>query len=263
MKLLVIGDVVGRPGRDMVRDCLQQLRREHGIDLVVANVENAAAGFGLTPPIAEEFLSWGVDVMTSGNHVFDKKEIVEYIASTAELLRPANYPPRAPGSGVFIGKTKTEIPYAVINLQGRIFMPPTDCPFQTAEAILEKISADIKVRVVDMHGEATSEKQAMGWFLDGKVSAVVGTHTHVPTADECILPQGTAFLCDIGMTGPYDSVIGVDKHKIIEKFIDQMPRRFETATGDPRFSAVLIDVDETTGRARTIERVVIRKASGP
>jgi 2',3'-cyclic-nucleotide 2'-phosphodiesterase len=258
MNLLVIGDVVGRPGRDMVRDHVDLLRRDRNIGLVIANVENAAAGFGLTPAIAEEFFSWGVDVLTSGNHIYDKKEIIEYIARTARLLRPANYPPQSPGSGLFIGKTSKGIPYAVINLQGRIFMPPSDCPFQSAQNTIEKIPDEVKVRLVDMHGEATSEKQAMGWYLDGRVSAVVGTHTHVPTADEHILPRGTAFLCDIGMTGPYDSVIGVDKNQIIQKFFDQMPRRFETATGDPRFSAVLIDVDELTGHARSIERVVIR-----
>ncbi|MBZ5535996.1 MAG: TIGR00282 family metallophosphoesterase [Acidobacteriia bacterium] len=258
MNLLVIGDVVGRPGRDMVRDHVDLLRRERKIDLIIANVENAAAGFGLTPLIAEDFFTWGVDVLTSGNHIYDKKEIIEYIARTARLLRPANYPPQSPGSGLFIGKTSKGIPYAVINLQGRIFMPPSDCPFQTAQNTLEKIPDDVKVRVVDMHGEATSEKQAMGWYLDGRVSAVVGTHTHVPTADEHILPRGTAFLCDIGMTGPYDSVIGVDKNQIIQKFFDQMPRRFESATGDPRLSAVLIEVDELMGRARSIERVVIR-----
>ncbi|MGB7623396.1 MAG: TIGR00282 family metallophosphoesterase [Terriglobia bacterium] len=258
MRLLVIGDVVGRPGREMVRDHVDVLRHDRTIDLFIANVENAAAGFGLTPLIAEDFFSWGVDVLTSGNHIYDKKEIIEYIARTARLLRPANYPPQSPGSGLFIGKTSKGIPYAVINLQGRIFMPPTDCPFQTAQNILEKIPDEVKIRVVDMHGEATSEKQAMGWYLDGRVSAVVGTHTHVPTADEHILPHGTAFLCDIGMTGPYDSVIGVDKDQIIQKFFDQMPRRFETAAGDPRLSAVLVEVDESTGRARSIERVVIR-----
>lgn len=257
MKILFIGDVVGRPGRDMVRDHVKMLRRDRGVDLVVANVENAAAGFGLTPSIAEEFFSWDVDVMTSGNHIFDKKEIIEYIASTERLLRPANYPPQAPGSGLFVGKTDQGIPYAVINLQGRIFMPTIDCPFQSADDILEKIPAQVKVRVVDMHAEATSEKQAMGWYLAGRVSAVVGTHTHVPTADECILPRGTAFVCDIGMTGPYDSVIGVEKELIIQKFLDQMPRRFETATGDQRFSSVLIEVDQETGRAVSIERLVI------
>jgi metallophosphoesterase (TIGR00282 family) len=197
--------------------------------------------------------------MTSGNHIFDKKEIIEYIASTERLLRPANYPPQAPGSGLFVGKTDRGIPYAVINLQGRIFMPTIDCPFQSADDNLEKIPAHVKVRVVDMHAEATSEKQAMGWYLDGRVSAVVGTHTHVPTADECILPGGTAFLCDIGMTGPYDSVIGVEKELIIQKFLDQMPRRFETATDDQRFSSVLIEVDQETGRAVSIERLVIRR----
>jgi hypothetical protein len=259
MKILIIGDVVGRPGRDMVRDHVKMLRRERGVELVVANVENAAAGFGLTPPIAEEFFSWGVDVMTSGNHIFDKKEIIAYIASTERLLRPANYPPQSPGSGLFVGKTDRGIPFAVINLQGRIFMPTIDCPFQSADDILEKIPAHVKVRVVDMHAEATSEKQAMGWYLDGRVSAVVGTHTHVPTADECVLPRGTAFLCDIGMTGPYDSVIGVEKELIIQKFLDQMPRRFETATGDQRFSSVLIEVDQETGRAVSIERLVIRR----
>ncbi|MDD5542014.1 MAG: TIGR00282 family metallophosphoesterase [Acidobacteriia bacterium] len=258
MKVLVIGDVVGRPGRDMVQLHTKELRRQHHIDLVVANVENAAAGFGLTPAIAEDFFTWGVDVLTSGNHIFDKKEIIEYIARTARLLRPANYPPRSAGSGLYLGKTTTGIPYAVLNLQGRVFMPPSDCPFQTADTILEKIPENVNVRIVDMHGEATSEKQAMGLFLDGRVSAVVGTHTHVPTADEHVLPHGTAFLCDIGMTGPYDSVIGVDKEQIVEKFLDQMPRRFETATGDARLSAVLIEVDEKTGLSRSIDRILVK-----
>ncbi len=258
MKVLVIGDVVGRPGRDAVREHMPLLRRQHGAELVVANVENAAAGFGLTPQIADDFFSWGVDVLTSGNHIYDKKEIIEYIAREARLLRPANYPPRAIGSGLFLGKTNRGVSYAVLNLQGRIFMPPSDCPFQTADNILEKIPSTVKVRIVDMHGEATSEKQAMGYYLDGRVSAVVGTHTHVPTADERILPKGTAFQCDIGMTGPYDSVIGVDKEQIVQKFLDQMPKRFETASGDARLSSVLIDVDESTGQARSIERLVIR-----
>ncbi len=258
MNVLMIGDVVGRPGRDMVREQVPALRRSRGVELVIANVENAAAGFGLTPAIADEFFSWGVDVLTSGNHIFDKKEIIEYISRESRLLRPANYPPRSVGSGRFTGKTKRGTPYAVINLQGRVFMPQSDCPFQTADILLEKIPAEFKVRIVDMHGEATSEKQAMGYYLDGRVSAVLGTHTHVPTADECILPKGTAFLCDIGMTGPYDSVIGVEKEQIIRKFLDQMPTRFETAAGDPRFSAVLVAVDEVTGRARSIERIVVR-----
>lgn len=258
MKVLVIGDIVGRPGRDMVREHAPRLRRERGVELIVANVENAAAGFGLTPPIAQDFLAWGVDVLTSGNHIFDKKEIIEFIAGEARLLRPANYPPQAPGAGLFVSKTKSGVPYAVLNLQGRVFMPPSDCPFQTADNLLEKIPSDVKVRIVDMHGEATSEKQAMGFYLDGRVSAVLGTHTHVPTADECILPKGTAFLCDIGMTGPYDSVIGVQKEQIIQKFLDQMPKRFETAVDDPRLSSALIDVDETTGCARAIERIVVR-----
>lgn len=260
MKVLFIGDVVGRPGREMVHDQVKLLRKEYSLDLVVANVENAAAGFGLTPAIAEDFFSWGVDVLTSGNHIFDKKEIIEYIAQTARLLRPANYPPQSPGSGLFVGRTASGIPFAVINLQGRVFMPPSDCPFQTAEAVLENIPEGVKVRLVDMHGEATSEKMAMGWFLDGRVSAVVGTHTHVPTADTCILNQGTAFQCDVGMTGPYDSVIGVVKEQIVQKFIDQIPRRFDTASGDARLSTVLIDIDETTGRSRSIDRLVIRQS---
>jgi 2',3'-cyclic-nucleotide 2'-phosphodiesterase len=256
--ILFIGDVFGHPGRRILKETLPGLVEEYSPDLVLANGENAAAGFGITPSLVEELLALGIAVLTSGNHIWDKKEILPYLADHVDgrLLRPANYPGPSPGHGLYVGRTRSEVNYAVMNLQGRVFMPAIDCPFRTADKLLEQIPAEVKIRIVDMHAEATSEKLALGWYLDGRVTAVVGTHTHVPTADEMVLPQGTAYVTDIGMTGPYDSVIGVDKRAVIEKFLTQIPARFEVAKGDVRLSAVLIEADPDSGRALSIRRIV-------
>jgi 2',3'-cyclic-nucleotide 2'-phosphodiesterase len=262
MRILFIGDIFGRPGRTIVQERLKGLVREHSIGLVIANGENSAAGFGITPSLAEDLFELGVDVITTGNHVWDKREILDYfeIANGNEsdqarrLLRPANYPPDMPGWGLYEGK-KNGVPYAVINLQGRIFMASNDDPFRTVDQLLKQVQA--KVIFVDIHAEATSEKVAMGWYLDGRVSAVVGTHTHIPTADERVLPKGTAYITDVGMTGPYDSVIGVQKELVVGKFLSNMPVRFEPATGDVKLCAVIVDCDETTGHAKSIQRLML------
>lgn len=255
MRILIIGDVVGRPGRRAVLRHLGPLVYEQRTDFVVVNCENAAAGFGVTPDIAQSLLEAGANVLTSGNHIWDKKAIFEYLDHEPRLLRPANYPPPAPGRGLFIGNTPGGIRVAVLNLQGRTYLPAIDCPFRMADSLLETVAADVTVRIVDFHAEVTSEKAAFGWYLDGRVSAVVGTHTHVPTADERVLPGGTAYITDLGMTGPYDSVIGMDKEGSIRRFLQGTPARFEPASNDVRLCGVLVDVDETTGRARSIERI--------
>ncbi|MEP6635720.1 MAG: TIGR00282 family metallophosphoesterase [Acidobacteriota bacterium] len=254
MKILMIGDVVAKPGRLAVLERIQDLREQHAIDLAVMNAENVAGGFSITPSLAEQLFAAGIDVMTSGNHIFDKKEAIEYIARQPRLLRPANYPPGTPGSGLWTG-TVAGAKVAVINVMGRVFMPPSDDPFRIADALVNSLPADIKVRLVDVHAEATSEKVAMGWFLDGRVSAVVGTHTHVQTADERILPQGTAYLTDLGMTGSYAGVIGMDKADVIARFTSAVAKRAEHATGHARILGAIIDVDEETGRAREISRL--------
>lgn len=258
MRILFIGDVFGQPGRRIVKEMLPALVGEYDPDLVLANGENAAGGFGITPPLVEELLDMGIAVLTSGNHIWDKKEIYAYLNehSDGRLLRPANYPHSAPGHGLYLGKTRSGFGYAVLNLQGRVFMSPIDCPFRTADEQLAKIPAEVKIRIVDMHAEATSEKVSMGWYLDGRVTAVVGTHTHIPTADETILPRGAAYITDLGMTGPYDSVIGIEKQSVIQKFLSQLPVRFEVAKGDVRLNAVLIEADPLTGRAASIQRIV-------
>jgi len=258
LKILFIGDIVGSPGRKIVHDRVADILVQREIDLCIANGENAASGFGITPRIAEELLASGIEVISGGNHIWDRKEILEFFPHEPRLLRPANFPPGSPGSGLFVGRAKNGAGYAVLNLQGRTFMTPLDDPFRTALAELARIPPDVKVIVVDMHAEATSEKQAMGWFLDGKVSAVVGTHTHVATADFRVLPGGTAYITDVGMTGPHDSVIGMEKQAILQKFLDGMPARFAVAEGDVQMNTVLIDVDESTGRARSIERLNFR-----
>ncbi|MFB3814426.1 MAG: TIGR00282 family metallophosphoesterase [Terriglobales bacterium] len=263
MRILFVGDIFGRPGRTIVRERVPRLVQERGVDLLVANAENAAAGFGITPQIAEELLDLGIDVLTSGNHIWDKREIMEYFnmadgnpySPARRLLRPANYPQGSPGWGVYEGKTRGGIAYAIVNLQGRVFMASIDDPFRTADELLKNIQA--RVVVVDMHAEATSEKIALGWYLNGRVTAVLGTHTHVPTADERILPGGTAYQTDVGMTGPYDSVIGVEKQLILNRFLTQMPARFEPASGDVKLCASLIECDAETGRATAIERVMM------
>jgi metallophosphoesterase (TIGR00282 family) len=263
LRLLFIGDIFGRPGRTIVRHRVQHLVTEHKIDLVIANAENSAGGFGLTPQIAEEFFELGISVLTTGNHIWDKREIIDYFNSAANepysparrVLRPANYPEGTPGVGLYQGTTKSGIPYAVLNLQGRVFMTTIDDPFRIADDLLQKVTA--KVILVDIHAEATSEKVAMGFYLDGRVTAVLGTHTHVPTADERVLPNGTAYQTDVGMTGPYDSVIGVQKELIINRFLTNLPVRFEAASGDVRFCGAIIEADEKTGRARWIQRVML------
>jgi len=263
VRILFIGDIFGRPGRNIVREHLAQLLREHSVDLCIANGENAAAGFGLTPQLAEEFFDLGIDVITTGNHVWDKRELVDYFNSAVNepysparrVLRPANYPAGTPGVGVYEGATRAGVPYAVVNLQGRVFMATIDDPFRVADRLLEKISA--KVIFVDFHAEATSEKVALGWYLDGRVTALIGTHTHIPTADTRVLPGGTAYQTDVGMTGPYDSVIGVQKEQILQRFLTSLPTRFETALNDVRFCAVLVECDEITGRARAIQRIML------
>ncbi len=256
-KILFIGDIFGQPGRHIVKETLPGLVEEFSPDLVLANAENAAAGFGVTPPLAEELLDLGIAVLTSGNHIWDKKEILPYLADHVDgrLLRPANYPATAPGKGLYLGRTRAGLEYSVLNLQGRVFMPAIDCPFRTADALLGEIPATAKIRIVDFHAEATSEKQAIGWYLDGRVTAVVGTHTHIPTADETVLPKGTAYITDLGMTGPYHSVIGIEKEAIIRKFLNQIPARFEVAKGDVRLSAVLVEAEAATGRALSIQRI--------
>ena len=255
MRILFIGDIVGRPGRDMVRHGLAAIVDHHAVDLVIANAENAAAGFGITREIGDQLLDWGVDVMTTGNHVWDKKEALDYIGTEPRLLRPANYSSVAPGNGSYVARTKDGQSVGVVNVMGRIFMPPLDDPFAVVLKEIAALRERARVIFVDFHAEATSEKVAMGWHLDGRVTAVVGTHTHVQTADERILPKGTAYLTDVGMTGPHDSVIGVQTEAALGKFLNGMPARFDTATGNPRLNAVIIDADAETGRALDIERL--------
>jgi 2',3'-cyclic-nucleotide 2'-phosphodiesterase len=263
LRILFVGDVFGRPGRTILRERLRELVREHSAELVIVNGENAAAGFGITPPLVEEILDLGVDVITTGNHVWDKREIFEYFqladgnpySPARRVLRPANYPEGTVGWGVYEGETGSGVSYAVINLQGRVFMANTDDPFRVADDLLSKIKA--KVVFVDFHAEATSEKVAMGWYLDGRVTAMIGTHTHIPTADTRVLPNGTAYQTDVGMTGPYDSVIGVEKKLVLQRFLTSVPNRFEPATGDVKLCGVTIDCDEQTGKARSIDRIMI------
>jgi 2',3'-cyclic-nucleotide 2'-phosphodiesterase len=258
MKILFIGDIVGDPGRKCVARRVPKLVQEREIDFVIGNGENVAGGFGITPDTASELFSAGIQVITSGNHIWDKKEIIEYIKEEPRLLRPANYPHGVPGCGSIVASTVAGEKVAVLQLMGRVSMPSLDCPFRVGLEQVERLRVDAAVVVVDMHAEATSEKTAMGWFLDGKASAVFGTHTHVQTADERILPKGTAYLTETGMTGPSDSVIGIRKEIAIDKFLTQMPRRFEVATGPCVFSAVLLEVDTVVGKALSVERIRIQ-----
>jgi len=255
MNILFIGDIVGRPGRDLVHRGLRGLVEHHAIDLVIANAENSANGFGITRDIGHTLLEWGVDVMTSGNHIWDKKEALEYIVTEPRLLRPANYPAGVPGRGSYVAQTGDGRAVGVINLMGRVFMVPIDDPFAVALREIEAIRHKTRIIFVDMHAEATSEKIAMGWHLDGKVTAVVGTHTHVQTADDRILPSGTAYLTDAGMTGPHDSIIGMEREPSLARFLNGMPTKFEPATGNPRLNGVVIEADDKTGRATKITRI--------
>ncbi|NOX20565.1 MAG: TIGR00282 family metallophosphoesterase [Nitrospirae bacterium] len=259
MNILFIGDIVGKIGRKAVKSLLPNLINKLKIDLVVANCENAAGGFGITEKTAEELFATGIDVMTSGNHIWDKKEALSYLPKEDRILRPLNFPPGVPGRGSITLKSANSIDVAIINLSGRVFMGLMDCPFRTVKEEIQRIKEKTNVIIIDFHAEATSEKQAMGYFLDGKVSAVLGTHTHVQTADEQILPEGTAYITDVGMTGPWFSIIGVKKETIIDKFVDQLPRKFDTAKGPWVFSAVVLDIDEKSGMARSIKRLLIRE----
>lgn len=255
LKILYIGDTVASAGRTIVRSYLKQLQEEYSIDLTILNCENAATGNGVTPQLADDFLDWGVDVLTSGNHIWNKREILPYLDKQSRLLRPANYPPGNPGHGIVVVKTRSGESAAVLNLQGRVFMAPIDDPFRVADAELAGLPKNVKIIFVDIHADATSEKVALGWYLDGRVSAVIGSHTHIPTADETILPGGTAYQTDAGMTGPFHSVIGVMKDAAIKRFLTQMPERFEPASQDVRLNGVVIDVDDETGKARSILRI--------
>jgi metallophosphoesterase (TIGR00282 family) len=261
LKLLFVGDVVGSPGRRIVKDLLLGLIDRHAVDFCIVNVENAAGGFGITPDVMADFDGLPIDCYTSGNHIWDKKEGLPLLDADPRILRPANYPQGNPGHGVYVGDTPAGVPVAVINLEGQVFMKGLDSPFRVADRLLADLPREVKVVVVDFHAEATSEKQALGFHLDGRVSAVLGTHTHVPTADERVLPKGTAFLCDVGMTGPYESIIGFNVEKVLHRFLMHTPSSFEVAKRDVRLAAVLLDVDEGSGRARGIERLLIQDAA--
>jgi len=254
---LFVGDVFASPGRGMVARHLKDIVAAENIHLAIANVENAAGGFGVTPQLADELFNFGLDVLTTGNHVWDKREIYDYFTGHPRLLRPANYPEGLPGAGVVVVQAHNGVDCAVINLQGRVYMPNTDCPFRKADKLLTELPARVTVRFVDFHAEVSSEKVAMGWYLDGRVSAVVGTHTHIPTADTRILPNGTAYQTDAGMTGPYNGVIGVDKQIILERFLTQMPVRMEAARHGAELHGVVVEVDDTTGKAVAVRRVAI------
>jgi len=255
LTVICVGDVFGEPGRRAVQVLLPKLRKQHEADLTVVNVENSAAGFGVTPLIAKTFLDQGVDVMTSGNHIWDKKEAMEYIATERRLLRPANYPAGAPGRGSYVAESGDGRPVGIVNVMGRVFMTPLDDPFAVVLKEIEAVRAKARIIVVDFHAEATSEKVAMGWHLDGKVTLVVGTHTHVQTGDERILPNGTAYLTDAGMTGPHDSIIGMEREPALSRFLTGLPSKFEPATGNPRLNGVIVDADDATGKATAITRV--------
>ncbi|HEY5999277.1 MAG TPA: TIGR00282 family metallophosphoesterase [bacterium] len=255
MKILFIGDVVGKPGRQALATHLRKVQEAHGIDLTVANGENAAGGFGITPETGADLLRLGVDVITSGNHIWDKKEVLGYIPKENRLLRPLNYPPGAPGYGSVVVTARDGTKVAVLNVSGRVFMNDLDCPFRSVLAEIEALAGEARVRVVDFHAEATSEKIAFGRFLDGRVSAVVGTHTHVQTADERVLPGGTAYISDLGMTGPVESVIGVDPDIVVRKFLTGLPERFETARGAAQFQGAVVEVAPGSGLALGIQRL--------
>ena len=262
MRILFIGDIIGDVGRKLISKHLDSLIDEYRINLVIANGENAAGGFGITPKIADDLLSVGINVITSGNHIWDKKEIVPYIEKERRLLRPANYPDGVPGSGDITVYTDSRDRVAVVNLAGRVFMGNFDCPFRWFRRELPRLKASADAIIVDFHAEATSEKLAFGWFVDGDAAAVIGTHTHVQTADEQILPKGTAYITDAGMTGPANSVIGIEKEMIIDKYLTLMPRRFEVAKGHPVISGVVIDIDKKDGKAVSIERLQIKDGHG-
>jgi len=256
ISILFLGDIIGRPGRKILEKYLRPVVKKYSPSIIIANGENAAGGLGITEKVGQELLS-EIDVLTSGNHIWDKKETLDYLAQEPRLLRPANYPPKNPGKGTYVFETRRKGKIGILNLQGRVFMEPIDCPFRTADEELKSLRASTPVIVVDFHAEATSEKQAMGWYLDGKVSAVIGSHTHVPTADERILPQGTAFITDVGMVGGYNSIIGIRREQSIKRFLTGRPHRFEPGKEGAFFSAVFVEVDPKTGKALSIRREMI------
>ena len=258
MKILFIGDIIGSPGRMALRELLPDFISRKKIDFVIANCENSAAGFGVTQKVVDELYKYRIDVLTSGNHIWNKREVLDFIGNYKTLLRPANYPSTTPGAGSVLVPLKTGEYIGVLNLAGRIFMQPIDCPFVTAKNEIDKLREKTKIIIVDMHAEATSEKKALGWYLDGVVSAVLGTHTHVQTADEEILPQGTAYISDVGMTGPFDSVIGITKEAIIDRFLTQMPNKFDLAKNDIRMQGVILDIDADNGKAKAIDRISVK-----
>jgi metallophosphoesterase (TIGR00282 family) len=258
MKIFFIGDIVGSPGRMALRELLPEFIAKKKIDFIIANCENVAAGFGVTQKVVEELFRYKIDVLTSGNHIWNKREVLEFIGDFNRLLKPANYPASTPGAGSVVVPMQNGECVGVLNLAGRIFMHPIDCPFTTAKQKIAELKEKTKIIIVDMHAEATSEKRALGWYLDGEVSAVLGTHTHVQTADEEILPQGTAYISDVGMTGPFDSVIGIKKEAIIERFLTQMPNKFDLAKDDIRMQGVIVSIDSESGKAKSIERVSVK-----
>ncbi|MDO9514969.1 MAG: TIGR00282 family metallophosphoesterase [Syntrophales bacterium] len=261
MKVLFVGDIVGKPGRIAVKILLPGIVGDYGVDIVIANCENAAGGFGVTRKVVDELYSSDIDILTSGNHIWDKKETAEFIGDYETLVRPANYPAGTPGKGSVIVHNGSGTSLGVLNLEGRVFMRPLDCPFRVAEREIDALKDKTDIIIVDIHAEATSEKEALGWFLDGRVSAVLGTHTHVQTADERVLPRGTAYITDVGMTGPFDSILGIKKEVSLERFLTLLPNRYDVAKGDVRLQGVLIDIDDTTGSALSIERLNIAMES--
>lgn len=255
MKLMMLGDIVGRPGRNIIREKLPILKKEYEVDFIIANGENAAGGNGITKNVAQELFISGIDFITMGNHVWDNKDVFNFIEEETRIIRPANYPPGTPGSGYRIVKLDNGLEIGIINLSGRTFMNALDCPFKTADEIVNKMKETINIIIVDFHAEATSEKVAMGYFLDGRVTLIAGTHTHVQTADERVLPGGSAYITDLGMTGPKDSILGIEKELVIKKFISKLPVRFEVAKGPAQINGVVVELDENTGKARKIERI--------
>lgn len=255
MNVLFIGDIVGSPGRAAIKELLPGLVKEYKLDFVIANAENAAGGSGITQAVADEIFDCGIDVLTSGDHIWKKSEIFTFIDQEERILRPANFPAGAPGRGYHVYKNKSGRKIAVINVNGRVFLEPLDCPFKATRLAQEEVAKETNIIIVDIHAEATSEKIALGWYLDGKVSAIVGTHTHVQTADEKILPQGTAYITDVGMTGPMDSVIGRRIEDVLQRFLTGVPCRFEVAKENIQLQGVVVEIDEQTGRAEGIERI--------
>lgn len=258
MRLLLIGDIVGKPGRQIVGRAVKPLIEREQLDLVVANAENAAAGSGITPAIFNELMTAGIDVVTLGDHIYRRAVITDVLNTDANVVKPANYPPEAPGREFVVVKARSGVPVAVFSLMGRVFMRPVDCPFKAADRVLAALPTEVRVILLDFHGEATSDKQLMGRYLDGRVSAVLGTHTHVTTADECLLPGGTAFQCDVGMTGPHESILGRQIERVMETTITFNPTAFDVATGDVRLCGTIVEVDPATGRATAIRRLVVR-----